>query len=436
MNTYSPEMHSPIATDQAIAQPFASQKGDPSTIVIAARALLVALFFTYSHRLLPVPLSDTVVGFLTALAVTLVCLPLSLQFLKTMAPLLVLMALAAFFDVIFGRAGKYLVINLVQFSGALLVGACLARKSFREIRLVVLFCVALLLCYLAFSLFAPRALAEIGARIGVVDSFTIYGADLIRHYYLYFHANVAAYGIYYILLSLLAIQTVAPMSRLKFAGCVLSMLVLIMLTGGRGGALLAFGAIACWLMTYQSLRFTAVLSFVAVGWVLVLPAAGFIAEIFGMRPESNVARVAAAQAYFDFIAENWIFGSGIDFLRERVSVYGAKPSHNFFIELLAMFGVFIGGAIATFMILTLVVRPADVRLKVIGLFGILSFFFVNTHLSVATFFGFLFPVIVICSRALRLSKGDNSTFATPIQPAQSHDPMPGLQPGWPGQRAY
>ena len=234
-------------------------------------------------------------------------------------------------------------------------------------------------------------------QIGIVDPFVTYGRELERMYYAFFNANSAAYTIFYFLLAFLAIDRISPYTRrLRWIGLI-TMAILIILTGGRG-AILICGALALALrFSDRSTRAVFVIIALTIGWIVVLPIYSSLVEIFLLREESNSERLTATLQYLALVREGPLFGHGVELLRERAELLGFKSSHNFFIEAVAMFGWVLGALLIAYLFVTLTFGPRDNQLRVLGFFALMPGLFNNTLLTNWGFIPLAVPVLMLCA---------------------------------------
>ena len=369
--------------------------------IVWMRVVLVAAFVTALYRIFPLPISDTYrTVFLSAL-VFLVSIKTRNTFFLRILPFLTAVALCVFLDLILGRFGRFAMIVWTQFAAVLLIGSVVYGLGASAKKRVIYASLLILVGLLLVNMFLPQIITSAAARLGVVDPFVRYGRSFDRYYYLYFNANAAAYAAYFMLLSLLAIDRASPIKPNYLVLGILGFAALIVFTGGRAAAFLTVGAILGWLLTFRTNRVAFVGLFVVAGWLTLAPMYELFKAIIGLRTESNEARFNALLSYFDLIAANPFFGAGFDYLRERVSLYGLKPSHNFFVELVGAYGFILGGFLIAWMIFELIVRQPDSRLKVIGLFGLMPSFFNNTLLTNWGFIPLFLPVMLWAAMQFR-----------------------------------
>lgn len=362
--------------------------------MVWVRIALVTVFLTALYRLFPLPISDTYRAVFLSLLVFGLSLKTRTAFFVRILPFVGALALCIFVDLIMGRFGRYAMIMWSQFAAVLLIGSVVYGLGAREKKRVIVLSLAVLIALLFVNMLLPQIITSAASRLGVVDPFVSYGRSFTRFYYLYFNANSAAYTAYFILLSTLALDRISPFRTRYLVAVLFGFVALISFTGGRASIFLAVGAILGWLLTFRSNRVGFVGLFLVAGWSMLAPLYELFRAVIGLRPESNEARFNALISYFDLIAANPVFGAGFDYLRERVSLFGLKPSHNFFVELLGAYGVFLGGFLVVWLFLELIIRQPNIRLKVIGLFGLMPSFFNNTLLTNWGFIPLFVPVML------------------------------------------
>ncbi|MEM9311113.1 MAG: hypothetical protein AAGA34_06670 [Pseudomonadota bacterium] len=389
------------------------------------RVALVVVFLTALYRIFPLPISDTYRAVFLSALVFVVSLKTRNTFFVRILPFVSAIALCIFVDLIMGRFGRYAMIVWTQFAAVLLVGSIVYGLGASAKKRVVFLSLAVLIALLFVNMLLPQIITSAASRLGVVDPFVSHGRSFDRFYYLYFNANAAAYTAYFMLLSTLAIDRVSPLQTKHLIAVLLGFVALIFYTGGRASIFLAVGAIVGWLLTFRSNRVAFVGLFVVAGWSMLAPLYELFRAAIGLRAESNEARFNALLSYFDLIAANPVFGAGFDYLRERVSLFGLKPSHNFFVELVGAYGFVLGGFLIVWLILELIVRQPDNRLKVIGLFGLIPSFFNNTLLTNWGFIPLFLPVMLWSARQVRRSQADERAQRSPPLSAPRSGPNSG-----------
>ncbi len=366
---------------------------------------LIAFFITASYRLVPLPIGDIARSGLVAMLVVMSSLHrggrLNISFFKDVWPLFAIMFTALLFDILLGRIGNYLLVIWAQFTACILVASAVYTLTYDEIRRLILISIALLILQLGMIYLQPEFFTEAARRLGVVDPFVTYGRSLERVYFAYFNANAASYSIYLMMLAFFALGRVRPTPLIPSFLIVLVLLILVLLTGSRGGILLSAGFLFTWFLSFRSTGAAILAGIASVGWIVVLPLYNKVVETILLREESNVARLNAMKDYLAQISENPVFGIGIQHLRERIDTLGVKPSHNFFIEVLGMFGVFVGGALLLYLVYKMLIRSGGLSLRVVGFFALAIGVFNNTLLTNWGFLPLLFPVLIKTSAAIR-----------------------------------
>lgn len=383
------------------------------------RILAIAIFITASYRLVPLPLGDTARAALYAIFVFLFSnirrnWLLDISFFKAIWPLFAIMLLTLLFDIVLARTGTYLVVTWAKFLPAMLIASAVYTLTFKEIHLLILLSIGLLLAQLAMINLAPSYFISMAKSLGIVDPFVTYDKTLDRVYYAYFNANSASYAIYYIMLSYFALRRVMPKSRTEGILVVSILVLLALLTGGRGVILLTGGFWVTWFFSLRSTRAAMLASITTIGWAVAVPLYNSVIELILLREESNSARLGAHLEYLSLISENPFFGIGIEAARERAIVDGLKASHNFFLETLGMFGLPMGGALLLYLLYKMVIGPKTLSLRVIGLYAILVGVFNNALLTNWGFLPLLVPVLVLAGTAAK-KQGHSSQSAPSIQ---------------------
>lgn len=380
------------------------------------RICLVIAYLTASFRFIPSPVGDTATGLITAFAAFAISLRLKSRYFAEVWQIIAIFLLAIAIDLILRRTGLFFYIIWAQVVSSFLIASVVFALSVKEKKFVIVGALAALFLQLLITIFAKDVIVDVGRSLGVVDPFIRYGRSITRYYYLYFNSNAAAYAVYYFMLSTLAINCVEPFKKKNLAILLGGFLLLIFLTGSRGGASLGVLVIVAWLATFRSARFAFVVLGLAFGGAIAVPLYDFVVAIIGMRVESNTARLHALASYIDIIGSNWLFGLGIEDIRERIAIWGLKPSHNFFIELVALFGLFIGISIIVIIFARLVIFQRDPKLRTIGLFSLLPGLFNNTLLTNWGFFPFFFPLLIWCGLVVRHARNDPRIQRLPASP--------------------
>lgn len=368
---------------------------------------LIAVFLTASYRAVPLSFGDTALaGFLAVLifaSVTASNNRLNYSYLRHAWPLFAIMFFTLLVDIMLGRTGNYLLLIWAKFITVTLVGCALYALNFYEIKRALVLAIFLLIGQYIYFSYSPESLIAIGRRIGVEDPFVSYGSDLLRMYYAFFNANSAAYAIFFICLAHFCLWRVIDISRLEKISVVTALLILAFLTGGRAVMLLMAGFILAWFSSFRSTGSGISLFFLCFGWLLIYPFIELMDYVWNLRTASNLGRFSAMKRYFDETTENWVFGSGVQDIRERVEAGIMIPSHNFFLETIAYFGVFFGGIFLFILIHMIGIRPPQLSLKVVGLFALAVGLFNNTLLTHWCFFGLLVPVLLKVSTEVKMA---------------------------------
>lgn len=362
------------------------------------RIILIAMFLTASHRLLPLPFSDTIRTALFAIIIFLSGIDknfhLNITFIRRLAPLLLTLLLTLLIDIAFGRFGFFSALIWVQFISAILVANTLYNMPPGDMRKIIICATAILILQFFYMTLLPSHFAAMARKLGIADSFVTYGTKITRIYYAYFNANSAAYSIWFLFLSWFAVNIRTRKSKFQYFGISGLLIVLAILTGGRGVILLMGGFLFAWLLAFRS---TAAMTFVTVaslGGVVVMPLFNTVVGFILLREDSNEARLHAMENYIRYIQENPLLGAGIQEIRNRVVNYGLKPSHNFFLEIFGIFGVVFGSIILIFLIYNLILRPYSIQYRLIGVFGLAAGIFNNTLLTNWGFFPLFIPVVM------------------------------------------
>ncbi|MBY6115413.1 hypothetical protein KUW09_10745 [Mameliella alba] len=362
------------------------------------RIFLVAAYLTASFRLLPLPLSDSLNAVVLAVLVFLAGmdrkLMLPVAFFRLISPLLICFAVAIMIDVAAGRTGVHFLRSWIKILAGLMVANTVFHFGLKDLRRLMLVFAGLLAFQWAYIVFLPGQFIAAARRIGIVDTFVTYGGSLNRMYYAYFNANAAAYSIYYAMLAWIALNTRISRSKFEYLGVILLFAVMQLVTGGRGVLLLGVALLVAWLLSFRSTGSMVFVALASVGGFIFLPIYNAVVAVIFLREESNDARLQAQAAYLELIQGSPLIGIGLQGARDRVSSLGVKPSHNFFIEMVATFGIFLGGFFLLFLIFKMVVRPTSIQLKLLGFFGLASGFLNNVLHTSWTFLPLLLPVIM------------------------------------------
>lgn len=357
--------------------------------------VLIAIFLTASFRLVPLALGDTARIGVFGLLAFLTCGRRSLDFATALWPLFAIMGLTLAVDLIFNRVGYFTLIVWVQFLAAVMVASATYALDTNDLKRVIWLSIALLIGQYAMIIFEKEYFISMAERIGIRDPFVTYGSDLERVYYAYFHANTAAYSIYYMLLSFVALDRIQPFDRLwRWTGLAI-LAILIFLTGGRGVLLLLASLTVALMFAGRSSRIVVVVLGLTVGWAVALPLYNSVTEVILLREESNFERLTAFWQYIELIKESPVFGQGSEVLMSRES-YGLRASHNFFVETLARFGIILGGALIAYLILKLVIEPKKLVFTTLGLFSLLPGLLNNTLLTTWAFIPLIIPLLIQC----------------------------------------
>lgn len=369
------------------------------------RTLAIAVFLTASYRLVPLPINDTLRAMLYAVFVFLFSnvshkRALDISFFKITWPLLAIMVLTLATDFLLARMGTYLWVVWIKFLSTMLIAASVYALTFKEIHRLILQSIALLIVQLAIIKLAPTYFIYAAGSLGIVDPFITYGKELDRVYYAYFNANSASYALYYFMLGYFAVRRAIALSRLEGVVVVSVLIVLALLTGGRGVILLTAGFLLTWFASFRSTGAVLLAGVAFFGAFVAIPLYNAVIELVLLREESNVARLDAMKEYVGLIMSNPIFGIGIEGALERVNVYDMKVAHNFFLESVGMFGIPLGSGLLVYLMWTLVVNPKGISLRVIGFFAMLVGIFNSNLLATWGFFAFLVPVLLAASRPI------------------------------------
>lgn len=369
--------------------------------------LTIAIFLTASYRLVPIPIGDTARAAFYAVFVFLVSnirrdWHLSISFFKYVWPLFAIMFLTLVLDTLLSRTGTFLSVTWIKFLSTMLVAAAVFTLTFKEIHRLILISIGLLIAQLALINLMPSYFISTAQSLGIVDPFVTHGRALERVYYAYFNANSASYTIYYMMLAYFCLGRVLPRSWTISMCITIVMIFLFLLTGGRGVILLSVGFILTWLFSFRSTRAATYVGLLFFSFAVALPVYDAVAELILLREESNIARLSAQIEYIELILQNPIFGIGVEATRERVVVFGSKPSHNFFLEIIVMFGIPLGGALILYLLYAMIIRPRALSVRVVGLFAILVGIFNNSLLTNWGFFPLLFPVILLVESEVKI----------------------------------
>jgi len=380
------------------------------------RVFLIAIFITASYRLVPLPIGDTMRAAFFAAGASLFCTVqngrMNIAFLKEAWPLFALICIVILFDVMLGRIGVHSSVVWVRLLTALMIASAVYSMSLKEVQRLVVVSMIILFAQLALISFYPGYFVSAARDLGIVDPFVTYGRELERVYYSYFNANAAAYAIFYMMLSFIALrQADIQSSSLSFI-VITALIILAILTGSRGVVVLIVGFAVVWFASFRSTAAALFAGTLLIGPAMALPLYNATVAFILLREESNFARLEAMQTYIGFIGENPMFGVGIQSLRERVEVEGMHPSHNFYLEILAMFGLVFGGALAMYLIYKLVVGIKSRPLRIIGVFALLVGVFNNTLLANWGFLPLLFPTLILADKARRQITASGSDSST------------------------
>jgi len=382
-------------------------------VLSSLRIALIAVFITASYRLIPLPISDTLRAAILAISIVIFCnvrgKKLDVSFFREVWPLLALVIVISSLDILLGRIGVRTLIVWTKFATAMLVASAVFTIGLEGIWRLILVSTVILFAQLALISFYPAYFAATARDLGIVDPFVTHGRALDRVYYSYFNANAAAYAIYYFILSFLAVRRVANISASVSLLVVSSLILLAILTGGRGVIVLLLGFTVTWLASYKSTAAALFAGLLFIGPIIALPLYNATLDLIFLREESNAARIEAMQTYLGIIYENPTFGAGIQWLRERVEVQGMHPSHNFFLELLAMFGIPFGGILIGYLLYKMILCVQDRFIKIIGCFALLVGVFNNTLLANWGFFPLIVPILILADKEL---KGNTVRFCS------------------------
>ena len=383
--------------------------------------LLIAIFVTQSARLVLMPISDTERMVLLSILIfsinILYIKRIHITFFKRILPIILPLLFASFIDFLLGRFQFYSLVFWVKVASLILVGSVVYSIDSKLIqRIVIMSGVILALQFIAFQTH-PGYFSKIGLILGIQDPFTIYGVTSERIYYAYFQSNIAAYTIFYMTLSWMIITRFGEYPSAFNLGILFVLVVFSASTGSRGVVIMTACIMLINILYMKSLRTIFILFAMPILLVMIVPLYNSVYEFVMLRQQSNLARLDAIQLYLSMIGNDIAFGVGYDYLRYRVDYLGEKPSHVFFIEVFATYGLFIGGWLIYGLIYLFVVQPKHMFIKYIGIIILLVGIFKNAIMTLPTFFPLLVPVML---KFLSWKASDNKFSQLPECNISSH----------------
>ena len=132
--------------------------------------------------------------------------------------------------------------------------------------------------------------------------------------------------------------------------------------------------------------------------VFALPLYESAVSFYFLREESNLERYEALLTYLELIESSPFVGLGPEEIRTQVEEFGMKPSHNFFVEMIATFGFLCGGVFLGALGYLIGVKPAHLDLRVLGVFALGVGLFNNTLYLSLTFLPAIVSMIIFADR--------------------------------------
>ncbi|MCT4611104.1 MAG: hypothetical protein N4A70_18110 [Pelagimonas sp.] len=389
--------------------------------------IFVAVFMSATYRVLPLSVGDTLRTGLVALVIFLSSMAasgkLKIGFISQISAILIPASAMVILNIFTGRSGYYAGVVWFQFFAFILVGNAVYNYKIKELRILVIVVMTLLAAQWVFIKVQPSVFASWAHAAGVRDNFTLYSAHLDRIYYGYFNANTAAYTIWYLILAWISLNLFARERGFEYWVVLTVLAFLLLETGGRGVVLIAVLFCIAWFLFRRRTATSAALIISVVFVFTALPLLDVLIDIYNSRTRSNIQRFEALRLYMQYISESPLVGKGVNQLRAFVAEDGLKPSHNFPIEMIATFGVFVGTWIIYALLHLLVFRAKTTELRIIGIFALAPGMLNNSLFVMWGFFPLIVPVLIAASN--RVTSLQNQTTKQKGDPAQDR-PQPSL----------